>query len=600
MAKSGSKLAEGAVTGLARKRGDTPFKREFKAFLAVIGVPLKRFLPDGDLVKDEFPDCTISHATGYEKLRGQGNLSPDIALRWAKRCERFLAEAVSNAAERGRKLSFEGISFVEVESGQPRVNWKKLIFLYEVEKLIPIRIKIGESVDDATVEEILAKLKEVAGDTQIVVARVREGCTEITIRVSREKADEILRLFASRRLPDTVDDVVETIAPAEGSIDSVLVLDGPPIDLARGDALQRFEPIWRRALRLEALIRPWRRLRWLVSPSIHKSPIARVLGDSNGRAYAADLRGKGRALKADLEMAWVTWPLFAVVVLTLFLAAIRPVFPYLDIGAGIATALAISLIGVQVCSSAISPIACGAGTIAVIWAFGITQAFAIGGSGGGAALSRANIQQDFFISLTGGIVGLTAPDWRSRIPTAVIVLLLIAIPCAIAVTGWLMAQPVKAGAAPAAKGRRVVLGALAGSCMGAGIGLVRLLSKILAHFGCPQGLAVIAAFIAIGTATFAFTIRLRMPGVAARRLVSLVSCHALVAAAVCGLAYANAGEWSGLLALAGATGWYHATWFTGASVVGNRIGSARAAVIATTLEGAVGFTGFVVFRLLHG
>jgi hypothetical protein len=599
MVKSGSSLKESGVTEPAGRRGDTLFKREFKAFLAIIGVQLKRFLPDGDLVKDEFPECPISHATGYEKLRGQGSLSPDLAVRWAKRCERFLAEGVSNAAQRGRKLSFEGISFVDVENGQPSVDWKKLIFLYEVEKLIPIRIKIGESVDDTTVSAILAKLKEVAGDTQIVVARVREGCTEITIRVSREKADEILRLFASRRLPATVEDVVETTA-AEGAIDSVFVLDGPAIDLARGDALERFQPIWRRVLRLEALIRPWRRLRWLAAPSIRLSPIARVLSDSNDRAYAADLHGKGRALNADLQMAWVTWPLFAVVVLAVALAALHPMFPYLDISAGITTGLAVSLIGVQVCSSAISPIACGAGTIVVIWAFGITQAFAIGACGGGAALSRANIQHNFFISLTGGIVGLTAPDWRSRIPAAVVVLLLIAIPCAIAATGWLMAQPIRAGAAPAANRRRVVLGSLAGSCMGAGIGLVRLVSKMLAHFGCPQGIAVIAAFVAIGVAAFAFTIRLRMPAVPTPRLISLVSCYALVAAALCGLAYVNAGGRSGLLALAGATGWYHATWFTGASVVGNRIGSARAAVIATTLEGAVGFTAFVVFRLLHG
>ena len=598
MAKSGSSSGTDGALEPGKRRGDTPFKREFKAFLAVVGFQLKHFLPDGDLVKDDFPECPISHATGYEKLRGQGSLSPELALRWAQRSERFLNEGLKRATEQRRTLSFDGISFIDIDGGLPRVNWKKLVFLYELEKLIPIRIKIGDSVDDATVSAILAKLKEVAGDTQIVVAKVREGCTEITILISPERADEIVKLFASRGLPSTVEAVDETAT--EGPMARIFLLDGPPIDLARADALAQFAPVWGKALRLEALIRPWRRLRWLASPSIRTSPIARVLSDSNGRAYATDLGGKHRALKADLQMACVTWPLFASLVLAAALVALRTAFPYVDVGAGLATGLAVALIGVQVCSSALSPIACGAGTILMFWAFGLTQAFAIGALAGGAALSRSSIQHDFFISLTGGIVGLSAPDWPSRIQTPVMVLLLTVIPCAIAATGWLMAQPAKAGGAPEPNWRRTALGAVAGACMGAGIGLVRLGSGLLIHFGCPQAIAVIAAFIAVGSATFAFTIRLRVPLVAGRRLVLFMSCYALVSTALCGLAYVNAGGRSGLLALAGATGWYHATWFTAASVVGQRIGSARAAVIATTLEGALGFTGFVVFRLLHG
>ena len=90
-----------------------------------------------------------------------------------------------------------------------------------------------------------------------------------------------------------------------------------------------------------------------------------------------------------------------------------------------------------------------------------------------------------------------------------------------------------------------------------------------------------------------------MPLLRMQKLGRFALSYALIASSLCGLAYWDAGGTIGLLALSAATGWYHATWFTAASVVGNRIGSARAAVIATTLEGAVGFTAFVVFRLLQ-
>src|SRR5262249_60143543 len=54
-----------------------------------------------------------------------------------------------------------------------------------------------------------------------------------------------------------------------------------------------------------------------------------------------------------------------------------------------------------------------------------------------------------------------------------------------------------------------------------------------------------------------------------------------------------------LLALSALTGTYQATWFTAAWILGAQF-STRAAVIATTLEGAVGFSAFIVFRMLHG
>jgi len=350
---------------------------------------------------------------------------------------------------------------------------------------------------------------------------------------------------------------------------------------------------------MEWALRPWRRLRWLTSPAIHSSPAARVIRESNERAYASDLAGKRAALSADIQMASGIWPLFAALSLSAVLLAMHGFSPNVAIAAGVATGLAISLAGAQVCSAVLSPIACGAGTIVMCWAFGLAQALAIGLAGNADTLSRANIHKDFFVSITGGIVGLSAPDWHARMPLPLTILSLAAIACAIAAAGWFMTQPAKADAAGRTSQRRLLLGSLAGAAMGAGIGMVRAVSTALAHWGWPRHMAFTAAFALVGSAVFAFTIRLRMPRVRKQRLIVFALAYAAVACALCGLAYRNAGGGFGLVALAASTGWYHATWFTAASVVGQRIGDARAAVIATTLEGAVGFTAFVVFRLLQ-
>jgi hypothetical protein len=299
-------------------------------------------------------------------------------------------------------------------------------------------------------------------------------------------------------------------------------------------------------------------------------------------------------------MACGTWPIFAALSLSVVLVAVHAFFPSAAIAAGVATGLALSLAGAQVCSSALSPVACGAGTIVMCWAFGLAQAVAIGLMGNGGSLSRANIHRDFFVSVTGGIVGLSAPEWHARMPLPLGILLLCAIATAIAAAGWFMMQPAKAFGGFEASRRRLLLGTLAGAAMGAAIGLVRAISVALTHWGFPQHLAFIAAFAFTGSAVFAFTIRLRMPRLRKGKLLLFALSYATVAATLCGWAFQNAGGSFGLVALAASSGWYHATWFTAASVVGQRIGDARAAVLATTLEGAVGFTAFVVFQFMHG
>jgi hypothetical protein len=386
---------------------------------------------------------------------------------------------------------------------------EKLISLYEVERMVPLQIKIDHSIDDSTVPEIFAAVRGVVGDIQIVVARASEGCTQITVLVPRQNADETVARFTEQNSVSAVLEVKETFMPPKRSILRGLLLDGPAIDLGRPEGLDRFEKVWRKAVRIESVIRPWRRLRWLASPSIHSSPIARLIADSNDRAYTADLRSRGESFKADVRMTCFTWPLFAAVSLTLGLLALHPFFPFIAVGAGVATGLALSLAGAQVCASALSPIACGAGTIVVFWAFGLAHAFAVGAFRSGGVLSRSNIHNDFFISVTGGIVGLSAPGWLSQMPHPVAIALPIIIASAIAASGWFMTQPANAGPIPETDCRRSVLGGIAGAGMGAGIGIVRLISTVLSHLPFPQPIAFILAFALIGSATFAFTLQLR-------------------------------------------------------------------------------------------
>lgn len=576
-------------------RNKTRFRREFKAFLAGIGFQLKHFLPDDALGLEMFPDYAIPRATGYEKLRGQGGLSEELARRWARRSNRFLQDAV----EKGRTLSLDGISFIEYEGDQPKVSWKKLIALYEEYKPVALRITVNDSIDDAKVEQILAKIQPLVGNIQIVVSRVNEGSTQITILVSPEDADEILSLFETLDPHGTAVTIEQITMPPAGSIARKLWLDGPPIDLGNPDALHRFKQVWQKATRIEWIIRPWRRLRWIASLSVASSPLAGVIRDSNDRAYAFNLRGKWAPLKADIWMILVTWPLVAVLSLGIALSILHYFFPFIAVGIGIATALILALAGSQVCSVVLSPIACGAGTIVMCWAFGLAQAFAIGYGGTGEWLSRSNIRHDFFTSITGGIVGLAAPSWRGRISVVTIILLLFAIASAIAVAGWFMVQPTRAGSVEETSRRRVAAGAVLGTLAGSGIGLVRLISTTLIALGCRQHIAFIAAFASVGGAVFGFTIRLRVPRIPNRKWLIFTLAYAVAVCLLCSSAYLQAGSSLGLLALSACTGVYQATWFTAASIIGNRIGAARAAVIATTLEGAAGFATFIAFLLLQ-
>ena len=162
-----------------------------------------------------------------------------------------------------------------------------------------------------------------------------------------------------------------------------------------------------------------------------------------------------------------------------------------------------------------------------------------------------------------------------------------------------MAQPRRAGPLEKAdeSGLREFIAVAAGALVGACIGIVLGLTRLAGVFRVRPVVGVRPGFFIVGALLFGWTVRLRTQSTP--RAVTFGLLHASISCGLCWLTFASAGSTIGLLALSATTAWYHATWFRGAFVVALRIGSARASVMAVVLEGAVGFTGFALWRMLQ-
>ena len=111
----------------------------------------------------------------------------------------------------------------------------------------------------------------------ILVKAVTEGCTTIKIEVSRAQADEIVRAFRAGGFDD-----IGVIAVDEAELKpGASVPNARGIDPGAQSAKADFAKAWRAAARREMYVRPWRRLRWLFSPSVRLSPLAHVIGESD-------------------------------------------------------------------------------------------------------------------------------------------------------------------------------------------------------------------------------------------------------------------------------------------------------------------------------
>jgi hypothetical protein len=427
---------------------------------------------------------------------------------------------------------------------------------------------------------------------------LKESSVQLTVRMSSELAAEFEKAFQEGKLNSVISldatyDGFEIAKPAEDVV-----------------ALERdARRIWSQISRRESLLRPWRRLRWLFSPNVDGSPLARAISESDSRAYASpSIIRHALALRNDLFMSWILWPILTTLLLLVTLVPFSLVDPEVAIGSGIFAGVLLSVAGGQVCATVLSPIAAGAGGIGMGWSFGFALAAALGRFAHTPTLDLANVRRTFAIAVVGGPLGLTAPQWRESYSPSLIVGMLGAIALSIAVAGYLMAQPKQArytdvrwqapGQATGvehATTPRTVLGGLVGSTTGIGIGLTLGSTYLLQHFGASQVSAFLMAFGLFGGCTFAL-----MVGITQRRKaagVALLTALFVLISSTIIYSAARIDGIAGLVLLAMGNAIFQALWFTAAHVVGSHF-SPRAAVIATTLEGAIGFTAFIAIRLL--
>jgi hypothetical protein len=411
------------------------------------------------------------------------------------------------------------------------------------------------------------------------VDRIREGCSTLRVEVSGEEAARLLAAFRAGELGTTQ---IIDVGPPRALSSATVSAPAPS-----GKFL--FSASFRMAIRKARLARPWYRLRYLLTNSGATAHAAHIVSASDQRAYAAPrIRDRWRQLRADLVATLFLWPLLGIALASLtllpFSGAVVPI--------GLLAGFFLSWFGAQPCSSLISPLACGAGTLVMGFAFSVVQAVSLRVLDNG-VLSATTIRHDPFVSVVGGIIGLTAPAWRQRISMPLIVILISIVALSIAYSGWLMAQPGRARRRyDRFSQRKVIVGSLLGALAGGGIGAIFGLTRALG----AGVTSFVVAFSSVGALWMFGSTAIRTRNWRRGVVVSIL--HTIVGALLVTTAFSAAGTTVGLMALAASTGFFHSTFFTAAFVVGERLGGYRAAFVAAALEGAVGFTAFVVSQML--
>jgi len=458
-----------------------------------------------------------------------------------------------------------------------------------------VNISVGFNVRPDTLAGYSgARLREIfvallGEDGVAALVAILEGCTEIIVSVSREQAERLRHLFATGQLEQFgVVDVWETSASRLPQ-PTVVSLVGHDVD-AQLDAARR------KLLRRERLIRPWRRLRWFLDPVVRRSPIASIVRESEAFAYSREtVPDAVSAKRIDLAIAWGLWPLVTALLIAMSLGVARAAGVRVDVLGGLLSGVVLSIAGGQVCATVLSPLAVSAAGIPLGWAFGFAHGVILGQLGHGARLTRSVVFSDPFVTVNGGLIGLAAPVLRGDLATWLVVFIITMIAIAIAAAAWLMAQPARATpferVPPLLEARAIAAGVL----MGGAIPLVLGGARLLESLGVAPAPAFIASFATLGA--IAMTQMIRPTDAGRTRAVVFGLGHAVLTSLLCAMAFAYASTPIGYLALAATTAWFHSTWFTAAFVVGGALGSPRAATIAAAIEGAVGFTAFVLVRM---
>jgi hypothetical protein len=606
----------------AQSRAYSTFGITFLEFLRFLHVEPEVFHPqkrDNEVAEDVKRTLHKSRSQIIEVLKGHPKrLTGDMAAALAGRCNWFLRTEIAKQTEAGTLYSFElmltKFEFIKKRSSGWVVDPDSLAALYVrcqrgeqlTSQSIPARAKtvLIELVLDADREllspvELGERLSALVRNGEYRLLKESEGCTRIVIQVTPEQAENIRASFASGvRFPGLIGirEADKIRQPLDSQSSRVA---GHLINANVQHAGEEFKVAWRRVVAHEELVRPWRRLRYLYTSDVRSCPLAHVIGYSRQRAYAfPGLSARLRSLSLDLRASMLLWPLLTALLLGLLLAGAREMYPLIAIGSGVATGMALAVAGSQPCSILVSPLACGGGTVLMGLVFGVAHAIVVGRFGLSTFLGTLGVRHDFFISVTGGLVGLTAPAWRMGIPLAMTVILVAGMALSIAWAAWLMGQPYRASEDGPHRGvREEIGGALVGATAGVGIAFVYLANRALSLV-ISQPYTLMAAFLIVGGLWIGLSTYLSVGGVL-RSAISGGS-HGIVGSIILGVAFWKAGTPAGLVALAAATGYFHSTWFTSAFIFGEWKGGVRAAVAAAVLEGAVGFTGFVVSRIVQG
>lgn len=458
------------------------------------------------------------------------------------------------------------------------------------------RIKFKDRLETLTPEDhakAMALLAELCDIGLNVLSDMKEGCTEVVLDLSPEDAAKLDSAFEKGHLSSLG---VVFVGPES---EATCIIHPNPLEILHtgDDSLPLIERFVRHASFIEGIRRPWRRFFALLSLDVTRSRMAAVVRESGDRFYGQRLRLIDlRSLRIDLTVGAVWWPLLTTVLILISCASLHLFGFQIDAFLGIGAGLAMSLIGSVPCSYVLSPLACTCGAVFIGWAFGTATSLVLARSLNSDLLARATILADLPLSINGGIIGLTAPGWRDLLPMPLIFTLILLIAFAIGISGWLMGQPERLRASvPRGNTGRDLAGAVFGSMTGIGIGMTFGLNQLFRGLGASELLSIQGAFAVVGGAGMVLAMWLRTRRIRSTCVVAVV--HVLIASVLFDLVYRLAGTPAGLLAIACACAWWQATWFTAAFMVGASYSSTRSAVWATWLEGVVGFTAFMIFRI---
>jgi hypothetical protein len=466
------------------------------------------------------------------------------------------------------------------------------------EEIIPIQIIVGGKLEPS--DEVISSLckavrkalrkENVSVNIQIRSADESEVSTQIILELTRSQLADLMAAYTAGDFKKSGVLAIEEIDARTTLIDVNVTLD-----LSEMDAERKFAVALRSAIMKAMWLRPWRRLGTLFSWRIERMPLARVIYRSNERFFTATLSNSNREkLKTDLVSAFIYWPALSAVLMTIGLWGMHLLGFQVAWLEALATGIVLSVAGAAVCSCVLSPLSCGAGIIGFAF-FGIFQGIIIAQYGTTAALDQQTILEKPFYAIAGGLIGLAAPNLHHDFPK-LFVFEILCIASSIATSGWLMAQPERA-AGKAVSNTQILKGTLYGATAGLGLGIIYGLTEAFRVLGIRPHIAFTLSFVMIGTAAFLRTLHF----VKIQNTNRCVFCGLYICLALATLTMAftqNApANW---IFISMGCGIMQSTFFTLAYMQGHSLGGYRAGIGSTFLEGAFGFTVFILIRALTG